>query len=107
VDDQDKYDRLLKTWLGIHVFLAIIGIVKHGRGIGGFLGDENDFCLALNMVIPFPFFLAVTTSGKKRIYYMALTSLFLFVIMLTGSRGGFVGLCTIFIYCWLRSKRKF
>ncbi len=106
VNDQDKYDKLLKTWLGIHVFLAIIGIVKHGRGIGGFLGDENDFCLALNMIIPFPFFLAVSTSGKKRIYYVALTCLFLFVIMLTGSRGGFVGLCTAFVYCWLRSKRK-
>ena len=65
VNDQDKYDKLLKTWLGIHVFLAIIGIVKHGRGIGGFLGDENDFCLALNMIIPFPFFLAVSTIGEK------------------------------------------
>ena len=106
VDDPEKYDRLLKTWLGIHVFLAIIGIIRGGIGIGGFLGDENDFCLALNMVIPFSFFLAVSASGKKRIYYVALTCLFLFVIMLTGSRGGFVGLCTAFIYCWLRSKRK-
>ena len=106
VDDQDKYDRLLKTWLGIHLFLAIIGIVKHGRGIGGFLADENDFCLALNMVIPFPFFLSITATGKKRINYLVLTCLFLFVIMLTGSRGGFVGLCTTFLYCWLRSKRK-
>ncbi len=106
VNDSDKYDLLVKTWLGIHVILAIIGIVKKGVGVGGFLGDENDFCLALNMVIPFPFFLAVTASGKKRISYVALTCLFLFVIMLTGSRGGFVGLCTAFIYCWLRSKRK-
>lgn len=106
VDDQEKYDRLLKTWLGIHVFLAIIGIVKHGKGIGGFLGDENDFCLALNMVILFPFFFAIAASGKKRIYYIALTCLFLFVIMLTGSRGGFVGLCTASMYCWLRTKRK-
>jgi len=106
VDDQEKYDRLLKAWLGIHVFLAIIGIAKKGVGVGGFLADENDFCLALNMLIPFPFFLAVSASGKKRIYYVALTCLFLFVIMLTGSRGGFVGLCTAFLYCWLRSKRK-
>jgi len=106
VDDQDKYDRLLKTWLGIHVFLAIVGIVKKGVGVGGFLEDENDFCLVLNMIIPFSFFFAVSASGKKRIYYVALTGLFLFVIILTGSRGGFVGLCTAFVYCWLRSKRK-
>ena len=106
VDDQEKYDRLLKAWMGIHVFLAIVGIVKKGVGVGGFLGDENDFCLVLNMIIPFSFFLAVSASGKKRIYYVALTCLFLFVIMLTGSRGGFVGLITAFIYCWLRSKRK-
>lgn len=106
VDDQEKYDRLLKTWLGIHVFLAIVGFLKKGVGVGGFLGDENDFCLVLNMIIPFSFFFAVSASGKERIYYIALTGLFLFVIILTGSRGGFVGLCTAFIYCWLRSKRK-
>ena len=106
VDNLDKYDRLVKIWLGIHVFLAIIGIVRTGRGIGGFLADENDFCMTMNMIIPFSFFLAMNASGGKKIYYIVLTGLFLFVIILSNSRGGFVGLIAAFIYCWLRTKRK-
>ena len=106
VDHPDKYDRLVKIWLGIHVILATVGIAKAGRGIGGFLADENDFCMTLNMIIPFSFFLSMHASKKNKMYYILLTGLFLFVIILSQSRGGFVGLIAAFIYCWLRTKRK-
>jgi O-antigen ligase len=106
VDDREKYEKLIRIWLGIHVFLAIVGIVKHGKGIGGFLGDENDLCMTLNMIIPFSFVLALDATGRKRILYLGLTCLFLFTIMVTESRGGFVGLLATSIYCWFRTKRK-
>lgn len=106
VDNQEKYEKLIKIWLGIHVFLAVMGILKQGKGIGGFLGDENDLCMTLNMIIPFSFFLALDQTGKKRIYYLAITCLFLFVIIITQSRGGFVGLIATGMYCWIRTKRK-
>jgi probable O-glycosylation ligase (exosortase A-associated) len=108
VDKPEKYDRLVKIWLGIHIFLAFIGIVKKGTGIGGFLGDENDLCMTLNMIIPFTLFLSLSRgNNKSRIYYILISSLFLFVIILTQSRGGFVGLLSVAIYCWLKSKKKF
>jgi O-antigen ligase len=106
VDTPDKYNRLLNTWFGIHVFLAIHGIAKKGIGVGGFLGDENDFCMTMNMIIPFSFFLAMNASGKKKIIYIVLTGLFLSAILISFSRGGFVGLVAAFIYCWLKTKRK-
>ena len=107
VDNEEKYETLIKVWLSIHVFLALIGVLKgSGRGIGGFLGDENDFCMTMNMIIPFPFFLAMSERGKKRILYLGLTLMFLFVIILTQSRGGFVGLLATIFYCWLRTKKK-
>jgi O-antigen ligase len=107
VDNQEKYEKLIKVWLAIHVLLAVIGAVKgSGRGIGGFLGDENDFCMTMNMIIPFPFFLAIHEGGRKRILYMGLIVMFLFVIVMTQSRGGFVGLIATCIYCWLRTKKK-
>jgi O-antigen ligase len=106
VDSKEKYEKLIKMWLSIHVFLAVIGIVKHGKGIGGFLGDENDLCMSLNMVIPFFFFLALDQTGRKRVFYLALTCLVLFVIIITRSRGGFVGLIATGMYCWVRTKRK-
>ncbi len=107
VDNQEKYEKLIKVWLSIHLFLAVVGMMKgSGRGIGGFLGDENDFCMTMNMIIPFSFFLAMDEGGKKRILYLGLSLIFLFVIILTQSRGGFVGLLATIIYCWLRTKKK-
>lgn len=106
VDTPDKYNKLLKYWVAIHVFLAIIGIVNHGRGIGGFLTDENDYCMTMNMIIPFSFFLAMNASGKTKLFYIILAGLFLFAIILSYSRGGFIGLLAAFAYCWLRTKRK-
>jgi len=50
--------------------------------------------------------LALYESGRKRFQYMLLTCLFLLVILITGSRGGFVGLTSTFIYCWFRTKQK-
>ena len=55
VNDDDKFKKLVTVWLAVHLFLAIIGIIHKGVGIGGFLGDENDFCMTLNMIIPFSF----------------------------------------------------
>lgn len=107
VDNQEKYEKLINIWLAIHVFLAIMGILHKGKGVGGFLGDENDLCMTLNMIIPFSFFLALDQTGKKRIYYLSITCLFLFAIIITQSRGGFVGLVATGMYCWLRTKRKF
>jgi O-antigen ligase len=106
VDNEAKYEKLVSVWLVIHIFMAIIGIKNFGAGIGGFLGDENDFCMTMNMVIPFSFFLAVYSPWKDKIYYAILTCLFIFVIILSRSRGGFVGLCVMFLYCWLRTKKK-
>ncbi len=106
-DSFERYKRVINIWIGIHVYLAIAGIIKGGRGIGGFLGDENDFCLVLNMIIPFTFFMALAETSKfKKSVYMGLTALFVFTIMLTFSRGGFVGLVAVGIYCLFRTPKK-
>jgi O-antigen ligase len=107
VDSDTKMGTLIRVWLGIHLFLALMGLQNGGRGIGGFLGDENDFAMTLNMIIPFPYFLAFSTSKKStKLIYLALLFLFLFVNMVTLSRGGFLGLAALATYCWLRSPKK-
>src|SRR5262249_33831889 len=71
VNSLRKMEMLVGLWLGIHVFLAIIGTVKGGQGVGGWLGDENDFCMEMNMVLPFAFFAFFLASSKgKRITYL-------------------------------------
>jgi hypothetical protein len=105
-DSFERYKRMINIWIGIHVYLAISGIIKGGRGIGGFLGDENDFCLVLNMIIPFVVFMALEETSKVKKYVLAgLTVLFAFSVMVTFSRGGFVGL-VVGIYCLSGLPRK-
>ncbi|BCA54097.1 hypothetical protein W02_12370 [Nitrospira sp. KM1] len=71
------------------------------------MGDENDFCMAINMVIPFAFFMMYTqptlaTRGK----YILLLGLYVFTVMVTLSRGGFMGMSAAGAYCWLKSPMK-
>ena len=107
VNSVEKFNTLIFIWLVIHGYLAINGMIKGGRGVGGFLGDENDFCLVLNMAIPFPLFLALHESKKSRkIFYFALTLLLFAAVVATSSRGGFVGLAGLGGYCWWRSRKK-
>ncbi len=107
VDSDTKMGTLIRVWLGVHLFLALIGLRSGGKGVGGFLGDENDFAMTLNMIIPFPFFLASSIPKKStKLIFLALLCLFLFVQMLTFSRGGFLGLVALAAYCWLKSPKK-
>ncbi len=106
VDNEELYRKMVHFWIAIFIYLAIYGMLRKGVGVGGFLEDENDFCLAINIIIPFCLFGFLSSTGKQKIYYLILSCLFLFVIMLTNSRGGFVGLIAVLVYAWFRSKKK-
>jgi len=119
----NSYDRLRKlVWLMllIHLFLAAKGIYnyafsdvtkagQHTSGAVGtfFLADENDFALALNVMIPFAFF-SVTYAKSfyaKAISVVILVSL-VFGVVSSFSRGGWLGLVAALGFCLLRTKRK-
>jgi len=107
IDTVSKFRTFIALWLGVHFILAMHGIASRGRGIGGFLGDENDFALTLNMIVPFSFFLAQAEQKRlKKLLYLGLTGLFVLAIIFTFSRGGFVGLLVVTLCCWRRSPRK-
>ena len=63
IDSEYKYYNLIKFWLLIFIFLAVFGYFnanlnipkryRTGMGVGGFIGDANDFSMALNMILPF------------------------------------------------------
>lgn len=108
VDSEERFRKLADAWILIHVMVAFVGFIFKGHGAGGFLGDENDLCLTLNMALPFPFFLAmVSKKSSRKLYYFALCTLFLFAIIVTESRGGFLGLVATGAYCWWKSDKKF
>ena len=54
VNSLQKMMTLMKIWLGIHGFLAVMGIARRGVGIGSWMGDENDFCMVMNKAALLP-----------------------------------------------------
>ena len=107
-DTLAKVKTMVTVWLAVHAVLAVLGIRDHGVGVGGWLGDENDFCMAMNVVVPFAFFALFSPLSKsRRILSLILLCLFILAAMTTLSRGGFLGLAAVGTYCWVKSSKKF
>ncbi len=107
VNSLEKMLTLMKVWMGILGFLAVMGIAKGGKGIGAWMGDQNDFCMVMNMAVPFAYFFIFSESGgAARWGYLAQLGTFILAAMTTLSRGGFFGLASVGAYCWYRSPKK-
>ncbi len=107
VDSTSRLKVLVRFWLAMHVSLALYAITHGGRGIGSFLGDENDLCLAMNMALPFGLFLMFAVrSGRERLAILGSIVFLLLATVSSMSRGGFVGLVAVGAFCWLRMPRR-
>jgi len=122
--NQRDLKRFLLLLVGIHMYLAVKGILGYsqrefryyghwyGKGstgsVGGsFLGDPNDLALAMIMILPFAIYLfRQTRSLPARIFWGAGSVVILLVIILTFSRGGFVGLTAMVLYWVVTSRNK-
>ena len=107
VDTAERLRLLMKWWIFLAAFAAVRGIL--GRGIAGssFLGDENDFSLLINVMLPFAFCLFL----YERQWPMKLTCLGTCLlcavsVVMSGSRGGFVGLIAAGAVLVLASPRR-
>ncbi len=113
VDSFERLRILLRFWIWIHVALALFSITHRGQGVGSFLGDENDFALAMNIALPYGFGLLMVERGTVRKLFLLGASL-LFLLPITSpaagsgntSRGGFIGLVCVAIALWFRSQKK-
>ena len=107
VNTTSRMQTLIFVWLGVHLVLAVNGILHQGRGVGGWLGDENDFGMEMNVAIPVAFFMSQGAVGKgNKLMYVGALGLFVMALVATSSRGGFLGLLAVGAYCWLFSSRK-
>jgi hypothetical protein len=107
VDSLEMMMMLIKLWVGILCFLAVMGIVKGGVGIGAWMGDENDFCMVMDMAAPFGYFLMFSVTGMaQKMKYLGFLGIFILAAMASLSRGGFMGLAAVGAYCWYRSPKK-
>ncbi len=83
-------------------FCAIHGLSR----MGGAGGDDNHFGVALNMALPFSLYiLFIERNGFKQLTAMLSFLLIIVGIILTISRGGFIGLCVVLFLFLLKAKK--
>ena len=103
-----KLFRFFPYWIVFHVLITLSSIKTAGRGSGGFLSDENDFALAVVMAIPYAYFLSQSPRIKFRgkLLYLTAAGILAFGVIVTASRGGFVGLVGCLGMILLLAKHK-
>jgi O-antigen ligase len=60
--------------------------------VGGIVGNPNDLAISLDLLLPLAVALALTTRGLMRAFYLACGVVLVGGVVVTFSRGGFLGL---------------
>lgn len=116
IDDRRKFEYFMLV-LGLSVAAIAVkggiwGIITGGKYMlwgprGSMIEDNNDVALALNMVTPLVYaFTKIHEKKWLKLAFYAVFGLTLFSIILTQSRGGFVGLLAIAGIMVLKSRGK-
>ncbi|UCF67181.1 MAG: O-antigen ligase family protein [Acidobacteriota bacterium] len=93
---------LIWAYLLAHIPTAINAIVHRGRGLGGWLEDENDLAFALIAALGVALYLLLGTRKKGQIALLVgLMAICLAAIVTSMSRGGFVGLAALGAYVFV------
>ena len=93
-----------------NTFIAIWALTHGGTGPGGFISDENDCALVLNVAMPFAATLAFWPGAttRARLFWLGCLALILMGSVSTMSRGGFLGIvaCGAAGFWFSRNKLK-
>ena len=123
IDSLERLRALITLSVVCGTVLAVFAIIgyfngdflvqsKHFRGrvlgvVQGMFGNPNDLALSLNLLLPFAVVLALASSGFKRVSYWACAALLTAGVVVTFSRGGFIGLVAAGgVLLWKLSKRN-
>jgi hypothetical protein len=98
---------LLNAYVFLHIPMAIHGILHGGVGLQGWIEDENDLALVLNVGLGVALFLFMeTTNRTKRLLLAGTMGIMIATVVATNSRGGFVGLASLALYLVVVSPRR-
>lgn len=90
------------------VYGVAAGGVHFTRGVGGMIGDNNDFALALNMALPILVYMAWDLERRwQRLLSWGVIPLVAITVVFTQSRGGFLSLAGVVLYLIWNSRHRF
>ena len=107
IDSMDRLRTFINVGAGILIYVSAYSIIHGGVGPGNYLVDENDLALYINMWIPISFFAILYEKNiKTKILHCVATMTGLASVVLSFSRGGFVGLLAMLGTLFILSKKK-
>jgi len=74
--------------------VGVVGLRIAGA-VGGFFGNPNDLATSLDLLLPLAVALALTSKGLKRALYFGCGAILVGGVIVTFSRGGFLGLAAM------------
>lgn len=108
LDSQQSLRKLFHLQGFISVWLAGWGLLHNGRGPGSFLEDENDLALYAVCWLPFFIYLFLSASNKREALQSSIyVGSAIVIVVITSSRGGFLGLVSVALVYWWYSRYKF
>lgn len=97
--------RLIVVLIGL--YLGAYASLHGGGGPGGFLGDENDICFVFVMILPFTLYpLPIAKNLSEKILYIVTLAAIFSGIVMSLSRGGFIGLVCVALYLIWKSPAR-
>jgi hypothetical protein len=86
--------------------VGVVGLRISGV-VGGFFGNPNDIAVSLDLLLPLAIALALTSRGVKRLFYFLCGAILIAGVIVTFSRGGFLGLLVMgAMLLWKAGRHK-
>lgn len=110
IDTRARLRSFMKLLIFCGVFVAASAVLNYFRGAtalnnsgelvriagyGTFFSNPNELAMAVNLIMPFAVVFGLTSKGFKRILFFAVAALLAFAVVVSFSRGGFLGLVAI------------
>jgi len=107
VDTVNRLKRLINWLILIMIYQAVYAILHGGVGAGNYFQDENDLSLYVNMWLPFCYFLLLRERNIwMKVLYVTGMGAGVLAIVISFSRGGFIGLVCMGMVVWWFSSKK-
>lgn len=107
VNSIERLNKIINVYIIMAVYVSFYSLLHNGIGSGNYFQDENDVALFVDMWIPFCYLLFMHEKNKKKkLFYIVGLIAGLLAIVVSFSRGGFIGLVCVAAVIWLYSPRK-
>lgn len=107
VDSIKRLKILITTLIVLMLYMSLYSIFNKGMGTGAYFKDENDLSLYVNTYMPFCYFLLLSAKNNyEKIFHLLCIGFGLISIVVSFSRGGFVGLLAMVFVAWFYAPHK-